>query len=121
MGVSTAPAIAARLIVAGRSGATPALIVADASLPTERRITTTLAGLASAAAEVEGAALLIVGEAMALASSLPLVGRDSDAQPRRVGVSEVAPISPVIVDASDSPTLTAARSFPPHRGGGRVR
>jgi uroporphyrin-III C-methyltransferase len=67
MGVSTAPAIAARLIAAGRAGATPALIVAEASLPTERRVATTLGGLAAAAAEVEGAALLIVGEAMALA------------------------------------------------------
>jgi len=67
MGVSTAPAIAARLIAAGRDGATPALIVADASLPSERRVVTTLAGLAAAAQGVEGAALLIVGEAMALA------------------------------------------------------
>ena len=67
MGVSTAPAIAARLIAAGRDGATPALIVEDASLPTERRIVTTLAGLAAAAQGIEGAALLIVGEAMALA------------------------------------------------------
>jgi uroporphyrin-III C-methyltransferase len=93
MGVSTAPAIAGRLIAAGRSGATPALIVADASLPTERRIATTLAGLAAAAAEVEGAALLIVGEAMALAEAgtpsalrglvSPTGGRERDLLPHR--------------------------------------
>src|SRR5580658_7102995 len=67
MGVSTAPAIAARLLAAGRDGATPALIVENASLPNERRIVTTLAGLAAAAEAVSGPALLIVGEAMALA------------------------------------------------------
>jgi uroporphyrin-III C-methyltransferase len=74
MGVSTAPAIAAKLLAAGRDGATPALIVQDASLPTERRIVTTLAGLGEAAAVVEGAGLLIVGEAMALALPSPLRG-----------------------------------------------
>src|SRR5580693_709225 len=67
MGVSTAAAIAGRLLAAGRAGSTPALIVEDASLPTERRVVTTLAGLADAAAAVTGPALLIVGEAMALA------------------------------------------------------
>jgi uroporphyrin-III C-methyltransferase len=74
MGLSSAPAIAARLIAAGRAATTPALIVADASLPTERRVLTTLAGLAAAAAGVEGAALLIVGEAMALALPSPSRG-----------------------------------------------
>jgi uroporphyrin-III C-methyltransferase len=71
MGVSTAAAVAARLTEAGRAGSTPALIVEDASLPTERRIATTLAGLADAAAAIEGPALLIVGEAMALATAHP--------------------------------------------------
>jgi uroporphyrin-III C-methyltransferase len=119
MGVSTAAQIAARLIGAGRAGSTPALIVEDASLPTERRIVTTLAGLSDAASTVTGPALLIVGEAMALAqpTSLPLVGRDSDAQHRRVGESE-ASTGPSL--SPHTPTLTAARSFPPHRGGGRA-
>jgi uroporphyrin-III C-methyltransferase len=69
MGVSTAASIAARLTAAGRDGATPALIVEDASLATERRIITTLAGMPAAAGAVAGPALLIVGEAMALASA----------------------------------------------------
>src|SRR5579864_9223777 len=43
MGVSTAAKLAERLIGAGRAAATPALVVEDASLPTERRIVTTLA------------------------------------------------------------------------------
>jgi uroporphyrin-III C-methyltransferase len=71
MGVSTAPLISARLMAAGRDGSTPALIVENASLPNERRITATLAGLAAAAAVVTGPALLLVGEAMALAMSSP--------------------------------------------------
>jgi uroporphyrin-III C-methyltransferase len=77
MGVSTAAAIAARLMDAGRNGSTPALIVEDASLPSERRVVTTLAGLADAAAAVSGPALLIVGEAMALASAQPALPRGS--------------------------------------------
>jgi len=69
MGVSTAAGIAARLTAAGRQGSTPALIVENASRADERRIVTTLAGLAQAAEAVRGPALLIVGESMALATS----------------------------------------------------
>jgi len=69
MGVSTAAGISARLIGAGRARSTPALIVENASRANERRIVTTLAGLAEAAAEIAGPALLIVGEAMALAQA----------------------------------------------------
>jgi len=67
MGLATASAIAGRLIGAGRAPSTPAVIVENASLPMERRIVTTLGGLAEAAAGLEGPALLMVGEAMALA------------------------------------------------------
>lgn len=69
MGVSTAAGIAQRLMAAGRAGSTPALIVEKASRADERRVVTDLAGLADAAAEVSGPALLIVGEAMALAQA----------------------------------------------------
>lgn len=69
MGVSMAAPIAARLIGAGRAGSTPALIVENASRADERRRITTLAGLPEAAAAVRGPALLIVGEAMALAQA----------------------------------------------------
>ena len=71
MGLSTAPAISARLIAAGRPGSTPALIVENASRPDERRVVTTLAGLPETAAGLSGPALLIVGEAMALAQATP--------------------------------------------------
>jgi uroporphyrin-III C-methyltransferase len=69
MGLSMAAPIAARLMAAGREGSTPALIVENASRADERRIVTTLAGLAEAAASLSGPALLIVGEAMALAQA----------------------------------------------------
>jgi len=69
MGLSMAAPIAARLLAAGRAGSTPALIVENASRADERRVVTTLAGLAEAAAALNGPALLIVGEAMALAQA----------------------------------------------------
>ncbi|WP_421738708.1 uroporphyrinogen-III C-methyltransferase [Caulobacter sp.] len=78
MGVSTAGLIAGRLIDAGRAASTPALIVENASRADERRILTTLAGLASAAEGLKGPALLMVGEAMAMAdisTALPGEGR----------------------------------------------
>jgi uroporphyrin-III C-methyltransferase len=65
MGLTTAAAIAGRLMEAGRAGSTPALIVENASRPDERRLMTTLAGLAEAAEGLSGPALLLVGEAMA--------------------------------------------------------
>jgi uroporphyrin-III C-methyltransferase len=123
MGVTAAERVAARLMAAGRAGAAPALIVENASLPGERRIVTTLAELPAAAKTVTGPALLIVGEAMALAtalpSSLPLVGRESKAQPRRVEESDASPVRTRL--PLESPTLTASRSVPPHFGGVRSR
>jgi uroporphyrin-III C-methyltransferase len=69
MGLSQAAPIAGRLMAAGRAGSTPALIVENASRPDERRLVTTLSGLADAASGLSGPALLIVGEAMALAQA----------------------------------------------------
>ncbi|MDB5483190.1 MAG: sirohem synthase [Caulobacteraceae bacterium] len=67
MGLANAAAIGARLVAAGRAPATPALIVENASLDSERRVVTTLGALGEAAAGLSGPAILIVGEAMALA------------------------------------------------------
>jgi uroporphyrin-III C-methyltransferase len=69
MGLSTAAAIADRLMDAGRNPSTPALVVENASRLDERRIVTSLAALADACAGLSGPALLIVGEAMALAQA----------------------------------------------------
>lgn len=69
MGVSTASVIASRLIEAGRPPSTPALVVENASLATERRVVTTLASLGQATKGLEGPALLIIGEVASLATS----------------------------------------------------
>ncbi|WP_405041286.1 uroporphyrinogen-III C-methyltransferase [Phenylobacterium sp.] len=69
MGLSMAAPIAAHLMAAGRAGSVPALIVENASRADEQRVVSTLAGLAEAAATLSGPALLIVGEAMALAQA----------------------------------------------------
>ncbi|MFM1960903.1 MAG: uroporphyrinogen-III C-methyltransferase [Pseudomonadota bacterium] len=72
MGASTAGRIAGRLIAAGRSASTPALVVFRASQPDERRVSVRLGDLAEAAASDTGPALLLIGEAMAGAvASLP--------------------------------------------------
>lgn len=71
MGVSAAPAVAARLIAAGRSPATPVLVVENASRADERRVATTLAALGADVAGLTGPALLMIGEAMALADLRP--------------------------------------------------
>ena len=84
MGLASAPKIAARLIAAGRAAATPALIVENASLPQERRVATTLGDLPRAVEGLHGPALLIVGEAMALASDA--------AHPRESGIPVISSI-----------------------------
>lgn len=67
MGLSTAPAIAGRLIAAGRAASTPVLVVESASLAEERRLLTTLADLPTAVEGWTGPALLVIGEVAALA------------------------------------------------------
>ena len=69
MGLTTAPAIAARLIEAGRAPSTPALVVEKASLPDERRVITTLSALGRDVQGLDGPAILIVGEVAALAQA----------------------------------------------------
>jgi uroporphyrin-III C-methyltransferase len=71
MGVSTAALISERLTAAGRAASTPALVVENASRADERRILTTLGQLAVAAEGLKGPALLMVGEAMAMADVKP--------------------------------------------------
>ncbi len=73
MGLSTAPAVAGNLMAAGRAGSTPVLIVENASLPGERRVASTLLGLAQAVEGLDGPAILIIGETAALADVAPPV------------------------------------------------
>jgi uroporphyrin-III C-methyltransferase len=69
MGLSTAGLIAERLIGAGRAPSTPVLVVENASLLDERRLVTDLAGLGEATRDLEGPAILVIGEVAALAST----------------------------------------------------
>jgi uroporphyrin-III C-methyltransferase / precorrin-2 dehydrogenase / sirohydrochlorin ferrochelatase len=72
MGVQAAPVISRELIAAGLSGDTPAALVEQGTQPTQRVITSTLAGLpaAIAAAEVKPPSLIIVGEVVQLHDAL---------------------------------------------------
>jgi uroporphyrin-III C-methyltransferase len=70
MGLSTAPRIAARLVAAGRAGSTPVLVVENASQPDERRVASTLGGLAEGVRGLDGPALLVIGEVAALEATL---------------------------------------------------
>ena len=71
MGLSTAGRIAARLLAAGRSGATPVAVVENVSRGDERRLLTTLSDLPAAVAGLAGPAILIIGETAALADVAP--------------------------------------------------
>lgn len=69
MGVRTLPLLAARLLEAGMAGDTPAIAVENATLPGERRMAGTLAGIAElvAAAGLAGPTLVLIGAVVAMA------------------------------------------------------
>ncbi|MCU1669147.1 MAG: uroporphyrin-III C-methyltransferase [Blastococcus sp.] len=68
MGVDTAPAIAAALIEHGRAPETPVAIISDGSLPTQRVVRTTLAGLPKTVAgeNIRPPAVWVVGDVVGL-------------------------------------------------------
>jgi uroporphyrin-III C-methyltransferase/precorrin-2 dehydrogenase/sirohydrochlorin ferrochelatase len=74
MGVSQLPRIVARLRAAGASAELPAAIVEQATLPAQRVLRAPLAAIAALAQreQVAAPALLIIGEATALAAASPL-------------------------------------------------
>ena len=75
MGVRTLPLLAARLLAAGMAPDTPAIAVENATLPNERRMPGTLAGIADAvaAAGLDGPTLVLIGAVVAMADE----GRDA--------------------------------------------
>ncbi|MFP4053054.1 MAG: uroporphyrinogen-III C-methyltransferase [Phycisphaerae bacterium] len=83
MGVGKLPGIAEKLIAAGRDPSTPAVVVQDVALPTQRSIAATLGTVAEEAARagVRPPAVVIVGQVASLQpkldwrSQLPLTGR----------------------------------------------
>jgi len=72
MGLANLPQIRDGLLGAGRSAATPVAVVADGTLPTQRRLVTTLGASMRdvAAARIEAPAVIIVGEVVSLAARL---------------------------------------------------
>ena len=114
MSLTTAAAVSEKLIDAGRAASTPALIVENASLANERCVPTTVGALAAAAEGIIGPALLIVGEAMALArATFPPLHGEGDSRSERGGTLELASTYP-------APDAASRRLDPPHKGeGGR--
>jgi uroporphyrin-III C-methyltransferase/precorrin-2 dehydrogenase/sirohydrochlorin ferrochelatase len=68
MGVDSAPRIAAALIEHGRDPATPVAVISEGSMPGERVVRTTLAGLGDAIADqgIRPPAVWVVGDVVAL-------------------------------------------------------
>ena len=68
MGVAAAPRIAADLIEAGLDPATPVAVVENASLPSERAVHGTIAGLPKLVEEntIAGPAVILIGDVTAL-------------------------------------------------------
>ena len=77
MGLGKIGVIAERLIAGGRPAGEPVAIVADASLPSQRVVETTLADAARAVAEagIGAPALIVVGEVVRLRRELDWLGR----------------------------------------------
>ena len=117
MGLSMAALIAARLMTAGRSGSTPALIVENASRADERRVVTTLSELAESAASLDGPAMLIVGEAMALAQGPAFPVRWEGGPPAEERGVEVAKSSTAPGVAISTVRYTDGPSHPLRVGG----
>ncbi|MGE4219088.1 MAG: siroheme synthase CysG [Alphaproteobacteria bacterium] len=82
MGLSSAGTVASRLVAGGRDPATPVAIVSDGTLPTQRTLRTTLAGLDRTVSEqdVRSPALLIVGAVAAMAVCEPAAMRVAAAE-----------------------------------------
>jgi uroporphyrin-III C-methyltransferase len=70
MGVAALPRIAAELVAAGRSPATPAAVVAAATTRTQHVVRGTLADIAARAAGIASPATLVVGEVVAVGAWL---------------------------------------------------
>ena len=62
MAAGQAPQIAATLIAQGKPAGTPVVVVESATLPEERRIHTSLAGLGASTLNLSGPAVLCIGE-----------------------------------------------------------
>jgi len=84
MAIKTLPAIAERLIAAGRSAEEPVAIVVNATLPSMRVVETTLASAAAdfAAAGLEPPAVVCIGRVALMRRALDWIGQMAGAPPR---------------------------------------
>ena len=84
MAMKTLPKIAGALIAAGRSPMEPVAVVADATLPTQRVLETTLARAAAdaAAAGLEPPAVICIGRVVAMRQVLDWIGQMAGEPPR---------------------------------------
>lgn len=91
MAVENLPAIAARLIEAGRPAGTPAAAIADGTLPGQRMVTSDLAGIARAMADegVGAPAIVVIGNVVDVAAQ----GRTEPTPERASGGIEHEPTS----------------------------
>jgi siroheme synthase len=70
MGVQRLPRIAEELIARGRPADTPAAVIEDGGLSTERVTVATLSTIAAAAANARPPAVIVVGDVVALREQL---------------------------------------------------
>jgi uroporphyrinogen III methyltransferase / synthase len=75
MGIKNLPLIAQRLVAGGRPPEEPAAVVARGTFPSQRTITSTLAEIASDAADVRPPAITVVGPVASLAQTLSWLER----------------------------------------------
>lgn len=79
MGLSRLPAVCRRLIAAGRAASTPAAVIASGTLPEQQVVVAELAtlGAASAEANLQSPALIVVGDVVSLQARLASAGSGS--------------------------------------------
>jgi uroporphyrin-III C-methyltransferase/precorrin-2 dehydrogenase/sirohydrochlorin ferrochelatase len=68
MAVQNLPAIAARLVAAGRPATTPVAVIADGSMPTQRTVLSTLADVEADISDVRPPAIVVIGDVVAVAN-----------------------------------------------------
>jgi len=78
MGVATLPAIARRLVAAGRGPKTPAAVVARGTTSSQEAVTGTLGDIAARAAHLTAPAIIVVGDVVALARRLSIHSLDAE-------------------------------------------
>ena len=104
MAVQNLPAIAARLVAAGRPSSTPVAVVADGSMPTERTVWSTLAQIAEDLETqfIRPPAIVVVGEVVAVANPQRYATPGAGPAPAMAEIVEITdPADPRLRDYRD--------------------